>query len=158
MVNCKCKGDKCPEYFENQLNDTIPIGVPQELIKLPVLIKNNDMKVKIDSSIEVFTEAFGLSASVFYSFNYLLQRSTNNGNFKTLAFIQPAQNLEFPDPIPNGPFLTGSLIPNLTWTDKNAGIGSHVYRIFMDQPFRVNSVNANTTIRTRSINATLFCH
>ncbi|MFS1515471.1 hypothetical protein V1503_02980 [Bacillus sp. SCS-151] len=161
MVSCKCKDDKCPNYFENQSAEIIPvigninIG---EIIRLPVLIKKNDVKVKVDSCVEILTEAIGLNAISSFRFNYLLQRSTNNGIFKTLATIRPAQDLIFENPVNPPPFDSGALIPNLTWTDMQPGIGCHVYRIFFSDPSFISLINTTLSIRTRAINATVFCH
>ncbi|WP_214484857.1 hypothetical protein [Bacillus sp. SM2101] len=165
VKNCKCNDDKCPQYFKLQTDSAvniIPDGIfmlPLALLPLTVLIKNKDAEIKLDSSVEFFVQfqtIQPLTDPAFITFNldYILQRSTNGGDFNDLTTIKPSQTF-----VANSDSFEGAIIPNLTWTDK-PGIGCHVYRIliptFNSEATSIEALNIN--ILTRSLNSIVFCH
>ncbi|WP_214484543.1 hypothetical protein [Bacillus sp. SM2101] len=153
MVNCNCKDDKLPKCIENRADNLISF-TNGEIIRLPVFIKDKDVKVKIDSMVEIFfqLENPGTGGTVTSEFNYILERSSINGTFTPLATIRPFQNFNFPDDSSGG-----SMIPNLTCLDK-PGVGQHVYRIRFNNSQVVFSISIIPNIRFRSINATVLSH
>ncbi|MGM7685095.1 hypothetical protein ACSVDA_23600 [Cytobacillus sp. Hm23] len=170
MTNCKCKDDKCPELFKVQSNQEIDYEEainPIDLLQLPVLIKSKNTEVKLDSTVEIFTslinrdrENIGFAS---FSYEYILQRSTNGGNFTTLATMTPSQSLNvIPASGAGDSTYSGSLVTNLTWVDKPE-IGCYIYRILIDKgPAQTFIIQApddlSRMIRTRSLNASVFTH
>ncbi|MDX8367928.1 hypothetical protein [Cytobacillus sp. IB215665] len=75
VKNCKCNGDKCPQYFKSQTDSAVnivPDGIfmlPLALLPLTVLIKNKDAEIKLDSSVEFFVQFQTIPLrSSFYNF------------------------------------------------------------------------------------------
>ncbi|MGM7683582.1 hypothetical protein ACSVDA_15700 [Cytobacillus sp. Hm23] len=166
MGNCKCQNDKCPQLFkiqtETEIDFSDSFGNPN-FLTLKMLNKHKGVEVKLDSTAELLSEMSLFDpvgdpqGSTFVEFDYILQRSTNNGPFSNLSTLTSRQRVNIFEGFNNPD--TASLIINLTWTDK-PGIGFHVYRIRIANGFTLDTkaLFDSLMFQTRSLNATIFFH
>ncbi|MDX8367736.1 hypothetical protein [Cytobacillus sp. IB215665] len=159
MGNCKCKDDKYPRLFKTQTETEVDFSdVTSNSLSLQVLLKQQDVEVKLDLTSEMsLTDPVNQpQGTTFVEFDYILQRSTNNGPFSNLSTVTARQRVNIFEGFNNPD--RASLIPNHTWTDKT-GIGLHVYRVFIDNSTVVAgaAIFDSLMFQTRSLNATVFC-